>query len=167
MKLASAISRTCNPGRYAYFGITKTCMKIYRLMGKGCKKVWLTEYFCTCFFSAGKMMLNDRMILIVSNNVKGALVACLEACPGICLERVTKCIINLLTNVWNQVLWYSDSYQYVRHSLGTSVESIPFKLVCDFEETYYICLFLGLCKDSAVNADVTQLWMTTKIGILI
>jgi len=61
--------------------------------------------FVIVFFSARKIMLNERMILIVGSNVTVALVACLEGCPGICLERVIKCIINLLTNVRNQVLW--------------------------------------------------------------
>lgn len=35
-----------------------------------------------------------------------------------------------------------------------------------FEETCHICLFLVLFKDSEVRADVTQVWKTTKIGIL-
>jgi len=30
------------------------------------------------------------MILIVNSNATGALVACLEGCPGICLSRVNK-----------------------------------------------------------------------------
>jgi len=37
------------------------------------------------------------------------------------------------------------------------MESIPFSEVCVFEETYYTYLFVGLCKDSAMSADVTRL----------
>jgi hypothetical protein len=44
-------------------------------------------------------MLNEKTTLAVSNNVTGALVVCVERCPGICLEILKKCIRNLRTNV--------------------------------------------------------------------